>query len=210
MSRKTPPGTPCLEPNCWEHATDEGRCRNHFLEHKTHTAPWALETESHRDLPSNWKSIRKQVLERDKYVCYICGGPGADSVDHVVPRWLMRGNGDAHNLSNLKAAHFNVEPYCHRNKSTLEGAQAALAARKARALAQQTGEVIETPGGRNLVKFPRATVEVILKRDGGVCSICGEDGADYIHKLGDGAPGSKNLKAVHVRVEPRCYFQEAQ
>ena len=31
-----------------------------------------------------WKTLRKQILERDNYVCWMCGGK-ADQVDHLVP-----------------------------------------------------------------------------------------------------------------------------
>jgi hypothetical protein len=32
-----------------------------------------------------WKDLRLQVLARDGYVCYVCGGE-ADQVDHLFPR----------------------------------------------------------------------------------------------------------------------------
>lgn len=48
-------------------------------------------------------------------VCHICGQPGADAVDHVVP--LSRGGEDA--PSNLKPAHHDVPPYCNRRKADL-------------------------------------------------------------------------------------------
>ena len=32
-----------------------------------------------------WKDLRLQVLARDGYVCYVCGGQ-ADQVDHLFPR----------------------------------------------------------------------------------------------------------------------------
>lgn len=208
MSRATPPGTPCLTPQCWNSATIEGRCREHYLQHKAETAPWALETESHRDLPSNWGSLRKKILARDRGICYICGGPGADSVDHITPRWLMRGSAEAHSEQNLAAAHFNVAPYCHRSKSTLEGVQSAVAAKKQRALAQQSGTTVQTAGGKSVLKLPAATVNAVIKRAGGVCYRCGEPGADYVEKTDDRAPSVHNLRAVHTRVEPRCYYQE--
>jgi len=48
-----------------------------------------------------WARIRKQVLERDMGVCHLCGGEGANSVDHLIP--FSQGGGD--NLDNLAAAH---------------------------------------------------------------------------------------------------------
>ena len=45
--------------------------------------------------------LRRFVLARDNYVCWLCGLPGADSADHVVPR--AQGGDDR--LTNLRAAH---------------------------------------------------------------------------------------------------------
>lgn len=51
-------------------------------------------------------------------VCYICGKPGADAVDHVRP-WVecKRLGIDPDELSNLRPAHHDVEPKCNRRKS---------------------------------------------------------------------------------------------
>lgn len=48
-----------------------------------------------------WARIRRQVLERDMGVCHLCGGEGANSVDHLIPFSL----GGTDNLDNLAAAH---------------------------------------------------------------------------------------------------------
>lgn len=69
-------------------------------------------------LPKNWASLVRAVLQRDKGICYRCGGVGADSADHVIPRAL----GGTHSLSNLRAIHAKVKPYCH-DKKTEEDAQ---------------------------------------------------------------------------------------
>lgn len=79
--------------------------------------PWSSSNRLAR-LPHDWPQRKRAVRARDKGICYICGGPGADSVDHVVA-------GDNHALSNLALAHLNVWPFCHRKKSTYEGVQAA-------------------------------------------------------------------------------------
>ena len=44
---------------------------------------------------------RRRVIARDGYLCHLCGLPGADSVDHLIPR--SRGGDDT--AANLKAAH---------------------------------------------------------------------------------------------------------
>lgn len=75
--------------------------------------PWEGSTRKSR-LPKDWQTRRLIVLKRDKATCYICGGAGADTVDHVIA-------GDDHSLTNLKAVHDKVEPFCHRYKSSQEG-----------------------------------------------------------------------------------------
>ena len=47
------------------------------------------------------QELRAKVLRRDQGYCYLCGLPGADTVDHIEPR--ARGGTDA--LTNLAAAH---------------------------------------------------------------------------------------------------------
>ncbi|HEX5119827.1 MAG TPA: hypothetical protein VFW65_31970 [Pseudonocardiaceae bacterium] len=58
--------------------------------------------------------IVPRILARDRYLCHVCGGPGADAVDHVIP-------GDDHRDSNLAAIHDATPPHCHRYKSSAEG-----------------------------------------------------------------------------------------
>lgn len=99
--------TPCLETGCPELSTNRGRCTSHQL------PAWYGSTRKQR-LPKDWQTRRLVVLKRDKGVCYLCGGEGADTVDHVV-------QGDDHSLINLKAVHDKVKPHCHRAKSTSEG-----------------------------------------------------------------------------------------
>jgi 5-methylcytosine-specific restriction protein A len=59
------------------------------------------------------------VMRRDDGICYLCGQPGADAVDHVNQSLQ-----DDNRLSNLKAVHEQVEPYCHRYKTAQEGLRA--------------------------------------------------------------------------------------
>lgn len=68
------------------------------------------------ELPSNWNSLRRLVLERDRWICQI-QGPGcsrtATDVDHI-----RRGdNHDPRNLQSLCAA-------CHKAKTQRESAEA--------------------------------------------------------------------------------------
>jgi len=51
---------------------------------------------------TGWENIRRRILSRDRGICWLCGGEGADSVDHIVPRVM----GGTHVDSNLRAAHF--------------------------------------------------------------------------------------------------------
>jgi 5-methylcytosine-specific restriction protein A len=68
-------------------------------------------------LPQGWDKTQARILRRDRHICWLCGRPGADGVDHVIP-------GDDHQDPNLRAVHHNVAPYCHRKKSAAEGVAA--------------------------------------------------------------------------------------
>jgi 5-methylcytosine-specific restriction endonuclease McrA len=48
---------------------------------------------------SRWKTLRKLILERDSYVCWMCG-KRADQVDHLIPPWA----GGSDEPENLAAA----------------------------------------------------------------------------------------------------------
>jgi 5-methylcytosine-specific restriction endonuclease McrA len=61
-------------------------------------------------LPRGWQCLRQRVLWRDGYICWLCGGAGADSADHVV----ARAKGGSHEESNLRAAH----RWCNSSKGT--------------------------------------------------------------------------------------------
>lgn len=58
-------------------------------------------------MPNGWnrvpkrQELRRYVLARDRAVCWLCGKPGATTVDHVIPRSL----GGPDTAANLKAAH---------------------------------------------------------------------------------------------------------
>lgn len=57
---------------------------------------------SHGRKGSAWRRLRAQVLAASN-VCHLCGRPGADTVDHVIPR--SRRPDLAHDLTNLRPAH---------------------------------------------------------------------------------------------------------
>lgn len=75
-------------------------------------------------LPKEWHAQRARILRDHARMCHLCGMPGADAVDHVIA-------GDDHSDANLRPVHQNVAPYCHRTKSSREGADASLTVRKA-------------------------------------------------------------------------------
>ena len=54
-----------------------------------------------------WRRIRAQVLAASN-VCWLCGEPGADSVDHVIPLRILKQTGQmqlAEDPANLRPAH---------------------------------------------------------------------------------------------------------
>lgn len=97
------PARPCPVPGCPELAP----CPEH------RRTPWAGSNRRAR-LPKNWRSMHERILRRDRRICHLCGGPGADAVDHIEA-------GDNHSPANLAAVHQDVAPYCHRRKSSGEG-----------------------------------------------------------------------------------------
>ena len=51
---------------------------------------------------SRWRRLRRQVLDASD-ICWLCGKPGADEVDHILP--LSQFPELAHDLGNLRPAH---------------------------------------------------------------------------------------------------------
>lgn len=101
--------TPCLETGCPHKATYQGRC-------DTHKKQWVGSTRKER-LPSDWNTRRGIVLKRDRGICYLCGKPNADTVDHIIA-------GDNHALDNLAPVHDRVAPHCHRYKTSADALKA--------------------------------------------------------------------------------------
>lgn len=50
-----------------------------------------------------WQRVRAQVLAESGGICWLCGQPGATTVDHVAP--LSRSEHGALDPANLRAAH---------------------------------------------------------------------------------------------------------
>jgi len=64
-----------------------------------------------------WRQIRMQVLAANN-TCWLCGLPGADTVDHIIP--LSLAPELAHEMSNLKPAHKS----CNSRKGAKIGGEA--------------------------------------------------------------------------------------
>ena len=60
-------------------------------------------------MPKGWEVTRRRVIARDNGICHLCGKPGANSADHVIPH-AMGGTDD---MANLKAAHMK----CNESKN---------------------------------------------------------------------------------------------
>lgn len=61
------------------------------------------------ELPANWASVRRQVLERDGHTCLMCGQPG-NQVDHIE-------RGFNHHPSNLRT----LCQACHMRRTGRDG-----------------------------------------------------------------------------------------
>lgn len=87
--------------------------------HKPPSRKWAGSTRR-AQLPPNWTSIRRRILQRDRHRCTQCGAP-ANQVDHITP-------GNDHSDANLRALCHD----CHQAKTKVESAQARAAAQRTR------------------------------------------------------------------------------
>ena len=78
-----------------------------------------------------WQRRKAAVIRRDHGICHICGAPGADSADHLVPWSISRDD----SMANLAAAHHDVPPYCNRIRgdATIDETRQRLAQRRASA-----------------------------------------------------------------------------
>lgn len=58
-----------------------------------------------------WERKRAAVFAQHGDVCWLCGRPGADTVDHVLPLAM----GGTNELANLRPAHGKKRAYCPGN-----------------------------------------------------------------------------------------------
>ncbi|MEU0952807.1 HNH endonuclease [Streptomyces niveus] len=94
----------CLAKGCLVKTFRDGRCR----EHQTRK-PWQNTSARNLNRPSNWPSIRAQVLARDGFACQMCGKRTELEVDHIIP--VARGG--SWELNNL----WTLDSECHEAKS---------------------------------------------------------------------------------------------
>jgi len=80
--------------------------------------PWE-KSERRTRTRSGWEQQRraKYVLEKHNTICHVCGYPGANEADHVIP--LAEGGPDT--TANMRPIH--AEP-CHREKTAEEARRA--------------------------------------------------------------------------------------
>ena len=55
-----------------------------------------------------WRQLRAQILHASGGICWLCGRPGADTVDHIVP---LSDGGHPLDPANLRAAHGKRQPW---------------------------------------------------------------------------------------------------
>lgn len=77
---------------------------------------WERSTGHKRTSTWAWQKTRARILARDGHICYLCGQPGADAVDHK----LNVAAGGTDDDDNLGAVHDRVPPHCHRKKTSQE------------------------------------------------------------------------------------------
>lgn len=64
-------------------------------------------------VPKGWKATRQRIMARDNGRCYVCGGEGADQIDHII----SVANGGGHEDTNLAPVH---RVPCHSAKTRAE------------------------------------------------------------------------------------------
>jgi 5-methylcytosine-specific restriction endonuclease McrA len=97
-------------------AAERGRCEDHKREA---WANRASSTERYGLSGSAQQALHRSVLIEAGFICYDCGLPGADVVDHIIPIHL---GGARTDRSNLGAMH---QDPCHDDKTKAENAERA-------------------------------------------------------------------------------------
>lgn len=69
-------------------------------------SPTRGRAEGHR-----WRQTKQRIIRRDHGLCHLCGRPGADSADHLIPE---SHGGARYDPANLAAVHHQVWPRCNR------------------------------------------------------------------------------------------------
>ena len=83
----------CLSPGC--HALTDGTyCKVHLQQRERERG-----SRHERGYGSAWVRLSREILERDQYVCWYCGGVATET-DHVV----AKANGGTDDPENLVAA----------------------------------------------------------------------------------------------------------
>jgi 5-methylcytosine-specific restriction endonuclease McrA len=65
-----------------------------------------------------WQRRKARIIRRDSGICHLCGQPGADTADHLIP-WSQ---GGSDHDTNLAAAHIR----CNQRRGTRTIEQARL------------------------------------------------------------------------------------
>lgn len=83
-------------------------------------------------------ALRRQILKRANGICYVCGQPDANQVDHKTPRH----QGGTDHPTNLGAIH---DRPCHQAKTQAEAQAARALPPKARPAEQHPGLTTHPP-----------------------------------------------------------------
>ncbi|WP_165860453.1 HNH endonuclease [Kocuria tytonicola] len=109
--------TRCTARGCSAFATRKGRCDEH------QSSGWTERRRPQDDRTSRdrigiseaaWQRLRKSVLVEHEGICYVCGKPGANEVDHKQAVALGGARTDRANLAPIHA-----DP-CHAEKTQRE------------------------------------------------------------------------------------------
>jgi len=110
----------CARPGCPKFTDGQRFCPAHTPE-----SGWKRRPSSARTLRTEEeRKQRAYIIRRDGGICYVCGEPGADEADHVIPLWKFKAglaSGSPNALTNRKAIHGDP---CHKRKTRMESQDA--------------------------------------------------------------------------------------